>query len=235
MDLIAKSPTHEPGDDLVVRESFLGHLGFTVVLGALALAWCAAPLLSPWGWIPAVLIGLPCLGVTLVLASGLARARRAPRWVLRAHAGRLTLALRSAWNADLAPDDATAVRLERDEVESLRAVARTEVVPDRDGAGTRTRRRRWLEIRLTHAETATLERPLLRERERRGVGRTHFQVVPLELVAPDTLRMDWGRLRPGLGPSLRRLGRHLRVLEPRDEGRLDTLTLEDGELEGVAL
>jgi hypothetical protein len=218
---------------------------FRAVLGAalLAASAVAAFLLA---WFNGAWLGYYIASVILILLlifHNLVTARFRPsNWLLRASDDGLFIKFRSYLNHHFDNRDLTVVFFSYSEIRSAQAIKEIHHIPDRDygsHAGTTTKTRRAIEIEIA-ADSTALSKLLANERDRIvaksvvGAGKisTRYQHLPVRLIGPKRLRIDWGVV-PSTHTLLQALTRHTMVQEgaevSKDFTELEAISREQQE------
>jgi len=209
MKLVLPGAVSERRSDFVVRESAWGRTLLWLIIAAIGLAWCSAPLFvgaAGWfGWI----FGAPCLLAVGFMASGVRRTWRGGWWILLVRSDALVLRLRSQLNADLPNEWANVVVIEREHIRAMRG-ERTQLHGDNDTVGT-AGGQSLLVIELSEPVPAEVQRALQREANPGLRERGHFHANIASIGEGSTLRVHFRgssvALTPGLRKSLQALKR----------------------------
>jgi len=218
---VAPDPT---GDEHVVYEARAGRMVVWLVFTLAAVGWCVVPFFVPLGWIGSLVMGVPCVLVSLALLPGIVRSATRRWWIARVRRDELLLRIRSVLNSDLPETDATVVRIPRAAIARVRETRERHTVPGSSAERDRTDVVRALDICLRDvAATGPLAAALAAERTRNGTRRGHFGAYPILLPAPGVMRVAWRTPTMRLAPPLERALEALRAFAyPVATERLET-------------
>jgi hypothetical protein len=187
------------GEQVFSYSRFRAVLGTALLAGSALAAFLFAS--SHDAWLGYYISGL--LLLVLLIYHKLVTARfRSSNWLLRATTEGVLVKFRSYLNAHFDDRDLTVVFIPYSEIISATLVRDVRLLPDhsdrRKGGATRSARR-LVEIEVD-ADCAALSKLLANERERIfgksvfGAGKvsTRYQHLPVHLVAPKRLQIEWG-------------------------------------------
>jgi len=199
-----------------------------------------------FGWLKSLWLAYYVAAVIviyLLILRKLVTARfRSTNWLVRMTDDGLFIKFRSYLNNRFSDQDPTVVFIPYSEISSAKLVKERQAIPDRDGGNPRAttiRTRRFIELelagnseQLANALASESKRVLAKPTEGGSSVSSRYQHLPVQLAAPNLLRIEWGVV-PNAQTILDALTRRTPVQHPTAVSKnfvnLDGLSREEQE------